>query len=151
MLVIPFVLIWNLCMAQEFRVYTVKGSVTVKKGNGQENVVPGMILNSSDVLTLSVDGRLVVLSETDKALHTIKNPSTDYLGTLMKKEGNTTQRLTESYLAFIKQKIADSGNPKDKNYKQSAGTSYRETDSMLLQVLVPESADTTRKKNMNTL
>ena len=36
---------------------------------------------------------------------------------------------------------------KDRNYKQSAGVSYRETDSLLMQVLVPvqESADSTKR------
>ena len=135
------------CIAQDFLVYTAKGEITVKNGDKSDKVVPGMVLQATSVLTIPAEARLVILYEKNKELYTVKNPTTDQLGNLIKKDGNTTQQLTESYLAFIKQKITDSGNPKDKNYKQTAATSYRETDSLLLKVLVPETpVDSTKNK-----
>lgn len=132
--------------AQDYQVYTVKGDVAFKEGEKVVKVETGMVLGAKTVLVIPADARLVVLCETSKELSTIKVEATDTLENLVKKQGNTTQQLTESYLAFIKQKITDSGNPQDKNYKQSAGTSYRETDSLLLKTLVhDEPVDTTKK------
>ncbi len=133
--------------AQDFQVYSVKGAVTVKNGASPESVTPGMTLKANSLLDIPADARIVVLLESKKELHTLKGPAVDQVGNLVKKEGHSTQQLTESYLAFIKQKMTDSGSQKDRNYKQSAGTSYRETDSLLMQVLVPiqESVDSTKK------
>lgn len=138
------------CYSQDFQVYTSKGNITVKNGDKNELVVPGMILKSTSVITIPSEARLVVLYETNKELYTVKNPTTDQLGNLIKKDGNTMQQLTESYLAFIKQKITDSGNPKDKNYKQSAGTSYRDADSLLLKALVQDEKTDTTASGLNS-
>jgi len=136
------------CFAQSFQVYTTKGDITVKSNKGLEKVLPGMALNASDIISIPIEGRVVILCEQDKRLYTIKNPATDKLEKLIQTEGNTTQQLTESYLQFVKQKITDSGKPMDKNYKQAAGTSYRDADSLLLKALVPEEkADTASVKN----
>lgn len=141
-----FIFLCIITTAQDFQVYTSKGDITVKNGNTIEKVVPGMILKSTSVITIPEESRLVVLFEKEKQLYTLKNPITEQLGNIIKSNGVTTQQLTESYLAFVKQKITDTGNPKDKNYKQSAGTSYRDADSLLLKVLVPgEAVDTTKK------
>lgn len=136
----------SLLFAQDYLVYTVKGDVVSKDGEKVVKVETGMILGAKTVLVIPAEARLVVFCETSKELSTIKVEATDVLENLVNKQGNTTQQLTESYLAFIKQKITDSGNPQDKNYKQSAGTSYRETDSLLLKTLVhDEPVDTTKK------
>ena len=131
------------CFAQDFLVYTVKGDITVKKGGNIEKVTPGMSLKSIDFVNIPVESRLVVLNESNKELHTIKNASSDQLGRLIGVEGNTKQQLTDSYLSFIKQKIAGVDTQKDKNYMQAAGTSYRDVnDSTMLDILVPtESAN----------
>lgn len=126
-----------LAAAQDFQVYTVKGDILVQKDGKQEKVAPGMKLTAGSVLTVPAQARLVVLDESKKELYTVKTAATGELGKLVKTEGTSTQQLTDSYMAFIKQKIMDSGNPKDRNYKQSAGTSYRETDSLMLNILVP--------------
>lgn len=134
--------------AQNYQVYTVKGEVTVKNGASKEAVEPGMILTQSSILDIPADARIVVLLESKKELHTIKGPAADQLGNIITSESHSTQQLTESYLAFIKQKITDTGASKDKNFKQSAGTSYREADSLLIQQLIPAdtSATSNRKK-----
>lgn len=132
--------------AQDYLVYTVKGDVIYKSGASVVKVEPGMKLNAKVQITIPADSRLIVLNEASKKLYTIKVETVDLLENLVKKQGNSTQQLTESYLAFIKQKITDSGNPKDKNHMQSAGTSYRDADSLLLKTLVPdEQVDTTKK------
>ena len=145
--VLLLLLVPAVCFAQEFQVYSVKGAVAVKNGASPDAVIPGIALKSNSVIDIPADARLVVLLESKKELHILKGPAVDQVGNLVKKEGHSTQHLTESYLAFIKQKITDSGSLKDRNYKQSAGVSYRETDSLLMQVLVPvqESADSTKR------
>lgn len=132
--------------AQDYQVYTVRGDVAFKEGEKLVKVAPKMVLGAKTVLIIPAESRLVLLCETSKELFTIKVKATGTIENLLKKQGNTTQQLTESYLAFIKQKITDTGNSKEKNYKQSAGTSYRETDSLLLKTLVPQNPiDTTKK------
>ena len=134
------------CRAQDFQVYTTKGDITVASGHAQEIVVPGMSLSEKSILTIPDGARIVLLSEKDKKLYTIKEAAQAQLGSLIVRESSTTQQLTDSYLTFIRQKISDSGEPKEKNYRQSAGTSFRDADSTLIDVLVREgnkSADTT--------
>lgn len=140
--------LYSLCYAQDFQVYSSKGEVSVKKGDTVELVGPGMLLKPSSIITIPDGARLVILNEKEKKLLTLKNPTTDQLGNIIKSSEVSSQNLSESYLAFVKQKITDSGNPKDKNFKQTAGTSYRETDSLLVKVLIPNTpSDTTKKKS----
>lgn len=126
------------CAAQDYQVYNVKGNVTVQRGQNQEPVNQGAFLSPTSILTIAEGARIVVLNEAKKELHTIKTPGSGTLSSFIISGNAPTQQLTESYLAFIKQKITDSGAPKDKNYKQSAGTSYRETDSLLMKAIVTD-------------
>ena len=144
-LLLPF-----LAEAQTYQVYSVKGDIVLEQGGKKEKVIPGMKLLAGSVLTIPEQSRLVVLDESKKELYTVKIAANDELGKLIVTNGNTTQQLTDSYMAFIKQKITDSGDPKEKNYKQSAATSYRETDSLLLKILVPkDNTDSTQVKNVD--
>lgn len=133
------VLVTNfICSAQVFQVYTVKGDVYLKKGDNMEKIVSGMLLQSSSAIVIREDGRLVVLSENEKKLYTMKKPQSGTLGALILKNENTPQHLTETYLKFIKQKITESEDGKEKNYKQTAGVSYRDADSLLLKKIIQE-------------
>lgn len=140
-LLISFVLglfLAPLCVAQDYLVYTVKGDVSVNNGGKTETVTRGMGLARSSVLTLSEGAKLVILSESENKLYSVKDVTGGKLSDLVKKDAGSAQQLTESYLAYIKKKITDSGDPKDKDYKQAAGTSYRETDSLLVDVIAPQ-------------
>lgn len=126
------------CLAQDILVYTVKGNITITKGNNIEKVVPGMTLKSTDKVNIPAESRLVILNESSKTLHTIKNPGNDKLSNLLNNSNNSKQELTDSYLTFIKEKISGIDNKKDKNYMQAAGTSYRDVnDSTIVNILIP--------------
>ena len=127
--------------AQSYQVYSVKGDVRTSKGA----VKKGDKITGSTIITVAAEDRLVVLSETDKRLYTVKSAGKRPLAELVKSPTTSAQQLSDSYLAFVKKKIMGTENT-DKNYMQSAGTSFRETDSLLQNVLVPEEkADTIRK------
>lgn len=125
------------CLAQDFLVYTVKGNITITKGNNIEKVVPGMTLKSTDKVNIPAESRLVILNESSKSLHTIKISGNDILNKLLDNSNNTKQELTDSYLTFIKQKVSGINDKKDKNYMQAAGTSYRGEDSLLINIVNP--------------
>ena len=127
-----------LCSAQTFQVYAVKGEVKCNDGQNETVVAVGMMIPPTAEVTVPEGCRLVVLNEADKQLHTIKTTSSGPITELLKQENVSVQQLTDSYLIYIKSKRTDSGDSKDRNYRQSAGTSYRDPDSLLLQTLFPE-------------
>lgn len=127
--------------AQSYQVYSVKGDVKTSKGA----VKKGDKITGNTIVTVAAEGRLVVLSEADKRLYTVKTVGKRALAELVKNPTTSAQQLSDSYLAFVKKKIMGTENT-DKNYMQSAGTSFRETDSLLQNILIPEEkADTIRK------
>lgn len=118
--------------AQNYLVYTVKGNI---KSDNSVNVVPGMTLRADTRLSVPAESRIVILCESTKELHTIKTECSGSVKDLIKSTGNSTQQLTESYLAFIKQKIAGNDKVQETTYMQRTGTSYRDADSTLLNKL----------------
>lgn len=129
---------WCSCPAQTYQVYAVKGEVKCNDGQSETIVVVGMLIPSTAKVSVPEGGRLVLLNEADKQLQTIKTASSSSIGELLKQEDVSVQQLTDSYLSYIKSKMTDSGDTKDRNYRQSAGTAYRDPDSLLLQSLFPE-------------
>ena len=127
-----------LCSAQNVQIYSVKGDVKCSNGQDETVATVGMMIPPTTKVTVSEGGRLVVLNEADKQLHTIKKAVSGIIAELLKQEDVTVQQLTDSYLTYIKSKITDSGAPKDRNYRQSAGTAYRDPDSLLLQSIFNE-------------
>lgn len=144
-ILIAFVIfVLNVCVssAQTYQVYSVKGEIKTAKGV----VKQGDKLTGNTAITIPGDGRIVLLSESDKKLFTIKDGGKGNLAEIIKKTTTTSQQLTDSYLAFVKKKILGTDET-DKNHMQSAGTSYRETDSLLQNVLIPEEKiDTLKNK-----
>lgn len=130
------------CLAQDFLVYTVRGNITITKGDNIEKVIPGMTIKSTDKINIPAESRLVILNESSKTLHTIKNQGNDKLISLLNNGNNSKQELTDSYLSFIKEKIYGIDNKKDKNYMQAAGTAYRfVNDSTVLKTLIPNNTN----------
>ena len=128
--------------SQTYQVYSVKGDVKTSKGI----VKKGDKIAGTAVVVVAANCRLVILSEADKKLYIVKVAGKGTLAEMVKKSTTTSQQLSDSYLAFVKSKITGTENT-DKNHMQSAGTAYRETDSLLQNVLVPvEKVDTIRKK-----
>ena len=126
------------CIAQNYQIYIVKGEVKFNNGTNETTAVAGMKIQADTKVTVPDGGRLVILDEANMKLQTIKTASSETIAELLKKDDVSVQQLTESYLSYIKSKMTNSGDPKDNNYRQSAGTSYRDPDSLLLQSLFPE-------------
>lgn len=123
------------CQAQTFQVYAVKGDVRCFDGQKGSLVTVGMLLGANTKLTIPNGGRIVFFNEVDKRLYTIKNASSGLIANLLMKDDVLVQQLTDSYLSYVKSKMNGSGNPQDKNYRQSAGVTYRDGDSLILQTL----------------
>ena len=138
LILIAIVAFWAPCLAQTYQVYAVKGDVKCVDGQSEVLATVGMFISHTTIVTVPEEGRIVVLNENDKQLHTIKTAASGTFSELLKKDNVSVQQLTDSYLTYIKSKMTDSGDPKDRNYRQSAGTAYRDPDSLLLQTLFPE-------------
>lgn len=110
--------------SQTYLVYTVKGEVTLKKGNIAAQINPGDELSGKAVVTIPADGRMVVVNEADRELYTVKE-GIGTLSALVSAENCRPQAVTASYLAFIREKATSGKKVKDVNYMQLAGTSYR--------------------------
>ena len=126
------------CIAQNYQVYSVKGDVKSLNGKNEAPVTIGMQIQANTKVIIPAGGRLVILDEANKKLHTINTSATGTIAELLKKGDVSVQQLTDSYLAYIKSKITNSGGTQDKNYKQSAASSYRDPDSLLLRSIFNE-------------
>ena len=108
------------CVAESYFVYTVKGDIQTKA----TRVRPGDRLSDKTVLTVPAGGRLTVIDEKSEALFTVK----EGIGTipfLIESQQVKSRVVTSSFMAFVKEKVSSKDNPKDVNYMQTAGVSYR--------------------------
>ena len=113
------------CLAHSYLVYTVKGDVAYKKGSRMIDVQPGDLISDKTVLSLSFDGRLTVVDEKDEALYMVKQ-GIGTLPALIKDQQCSSRKITSSFLAFVKEKVTTKNHPKDVDYMQTAGVTYRE-------------------------
>lgn len=121
--------------AQNYMVYITKGNIISKQ---HKIVKVGTVISTKDFIIIEKNSRLVLLSEEEKRLYTISSECSGELETLLKKKECSIRNLADTYLRFIKNKIRNSKNIEDKNYMQSAGTAYRETDSINMKLLIDE-------------
>lgn len=108
------------CLAQTYLVYTVKGDVVTKA----TRISPGDKVTSKTVLTIPSDGRLTIIDEKTEEMFTLK----EGIGTvpsLAESQSVKSRVVTASFMAFVKEKMTTKGNPKDVNYMQAAGVTYR--------------------------
>lgn len=128
-LLLPFWGIFTQVNAQKYLVYSVTGEVSTINKRISIPMKVGMNLVASSKIIVKNGGQLIVLDEDNARLYTIK---TDYSGPLKSILPQASgKQISSSYLNYLKQKI--SGKPNsidDSRYKQTAGTSYRDSDSL---------------------
>ncbi|MBQ6958457.1 MAG: hypothetical protein IJP77_07870 [Bacteroidales bacterium] len=112
------------CLAQSYLVYTVKGEVVSKDKAKAAPIRPGDQLTEKAVVSVSADGRLTVIDEKGETLFTLKE-GIGTLSSLIENQQSKARPVTPSFLAFVREKISTKNNPKDVNYMQSAGVTYR--------------------------
>lgn len=125
--------------AQQYKVYSVSGDVSA---DGKA-VVAKQTLTSKTILSLGKGGKIVLFDGTNNKLTTLKSEGKGNIATLVKMAGNSEKAISGSYLSFITQKMT-SEDKKDNTYMQSAGSAYRDADSLLLDSIVPN--DSVKKK-----
>lgn len=125
--------------AQQYKVYSVTGNVTV---DGKA-AVSKQVLTSKSVLSISKGGKIILFDSTNNKLTTLKSEGKGNIATLVKMTGNSEKTISGSYLSFITQKMT-SEDKKDNTYMQSAGSAYRDADSLLLDAIIPN--DSEKKK-----
>ena len=137
-----FIFILCLCVlpltAQTYIVYIATGDVTVMTNGQSQPLQKGQELNEQSVVSILQGGQVVLLNKAERKLYTIKSEGKGKLSTLLSVQGNKSQDLTEAYVSYISEKIKSDRETNQKNYMQSAGSSYRDADSTLLQTLYPD-------------
>ena len=123
--------------AQQFKVYSVTGIVKVDG----KNVCERQVLSDKTVITIGKGGKVVLFNKKDSKLITLKHEGKGTVSTLLKMSGNSEKVLSGSYLSFIVKKLT-SEDGRDSSYMQSAGASYRDADSLLIDfVLLKDSVN----------
>jgi hypothetical protein len=136
-----FIFILCLCVlpltAQTYIVYIATGNVTVMTNGQCQPLKKGQELNEQSVVSILQGGQVVLLNKTERKLYTIKSQGKGKLSSLLRMQENKSQDITEAYVSYISEKIKSDNETNQKNYMQSAGTSYRDGDSTLIQTLYP--------------
>ncbi len=118
--------------AQQYKVYSVTGSVTVDG----KTVIAKQLLTSKSVLSISKGGKIILFDSINNKLVTLKSEGKGNIASLAKMAGNSEKTISGSYLSYITQKMT-SEDKRGNTYMQTAGSAYRETDSLLMDSIIP--------------
>lgn len=140
---IMMMLLWGtlIANAQQYKVYTVTGSVTADS----KAVKAKQTLTDKSILSIAKGGKIILFDSKNKKLVTIKTEGKGTVSGLLKMAGNSVKELSGSYFSFITQKMT-SEEKNDNTYMQSAGSAYRDADSLLMDSIIPNDS-ITHKKN----
>lgn len=116
--------------AQTYHVYSVLGKVTSTVGGTSKNVTPKMTLSAATSLTVADASRIVLINEQAKQMCTIKGAAKGTVKQLLGGKTASVKTVSPQYIAVLMKK--SSGNTSRSAYMQSAATSYRDLDSLLV-------------------
>lgn len=116
--------------AQTYHVYSVLGKVTSTVGGTPKNVTPKMTLSAATSLTVADASRIVLINEQTKQMCTIKGAAKGTVKQLLGGKTASVKTVSPQYIAVLMKK--SSGNTSRSAYMQSAATSYRDLDSLLV-------------------
>lgn len=116
--------------AQTYHVYSVLGKVTFTVGGTPKNVTPKMTLSAATSLTVADASRIVLINEQAKQMCTIKGAAKGTVKQLLGGKTASVKTVSPQYIAVLMKK--SSGNTSRSAYMQSAATSYRDLDSLLV-------------------
>ena len=133
LMVFVFLGITTVC-AQKYIVFRVQGDVVADK-----NVVAsGDVLTSAMNVVIGPAAELMVIDEENNKIVTIKGEAAGLFSGIITAKSNSFKDVTSKYVSYMKQKLSNKG--KDKDYMQSAGTSYRDLDSIAKKRLLDNKA-----------
>lgn len=121
------------CQAQQYKVYSVVGTV---KTNGK-HIQRGMLIKENCPITISENSKIIVLNENAKEMITLSTPTSGQLKDIIGATPNR-KKLSDSYFQYVLKKMTEDDSPRDKNIMQSAATSYRDADSVMMNICCPE-------------
>lgn len=117
------------CFADDFTVFSVTGKVNV----GTESVKKGMTLKSTTEVIIGDNSKLVLIDDKNNKIVTVQGNAKGKISEVVKSSNSSLKSVTAKYITYMKQKMTDTA--RDKDHMQSAGTSYRETDSIASEAL----------------
>lgn len=123
-LIVCFFLPVSVVVAQNYIVFRTNGHVVIN----EKQVNAGDAITSQTELCIDKDCELMLIDEENNKMVTIKGPVDGKIIDVLKTTKVSLKDITSKYVSYMKQKLNNKNN--DKNYMQSAGTSYRETDSI---------------------
>ena len=129
------------CHAQQYRVYSVVGTVTAN----ERQIQRAMLINGNCHMVISMNSKIIILDESAKEMITLASPVSGQLKDLIGQTQNR-RKMSEFYFQYILRKMTEDDSPRDKNYMQSSASSYREGDTLVLQTLLPQD---TMSKSIN--
>ena len=120
------------CHAQQYKVYSVVGTVTAN----EQQIQRGMLIKSNCQVSISKNSKIIILDESAKEMITFSSPVSGQFKDLIGSNQNR-KKLSNSYFQYILKKMTEDNSPRDKNVMQSTAASYREGDTLVLQTLFP--------------
>ena len=121
-----------ICPAQQYKVYSVVGTVTAN----DQQIQRGMLITMNCHMSFSKNSKIIILDESAKEMITLSTSVSGQLKDLIAANQNR-KKLSESYFQYILKKMTEDDSPRDKNVMQSTAASYREGDTLVLQKLFP--------------
>lgn len=135
-------LVCVVCQAQQYRVYSVVGTVTTN----EKQIQRGLLINGDCYIAISKNSKIILLDENAKEMITLSSPVFGQLKDLIGQTKNR-RKMSGSYFQYVLQKMTEDDSPRDKSVMQSSASSYREGDTLVLQTLLPQ--DTMSEKSRN--
>lgn len=117
------------CIADDFTVFAVTGKANV----GTKSVTKGMTLKATTEVIIGNNSKIVLIDEKNNKIVTVQGRTKGKVSDVVNSSNTSFKSVTAKYISYMKQKMTDT--ERDKDHMQSAGTSYRETDSIASEAL----------------
>lgn len=132
LLIIMLLLVSATAYGQTYYVYSVSGKVTENATGKSKSVTPKMTI--TDVTNLSVaDGsRIVLVNEAKKQMYTVRGTAKGTVKQLLAGKSASIKTVSPQYIAVLMKKSSGATSNRS-SYMQSAATSFRDLDSLLIQ------------------
>ena len=121
------------CQAQQYKVYSVVGTVTAN----DKQIQRGMLIKGNCLIAISENSKIIILDESAKEMITLSSHVSGQLNDLVGSNQNR-KKLTDTYFQYVLKKMTEGDSPRDRNYMQSTASSYRDGDSTILNLCCPE-------------
>lgn len=132
LLIIMLLFVSVAAYGQTYYVYSVSGKVTESATGKSKSVTPKMTITDATNLSITDGSRIVLVNEAKKQMCTVRGAAKGTVKQLLAGKSASIKTVSPQYIAVLMKKSSGATSNRSA-YMQSAATSFRDLDSLLIQ------------------